>query len=150
MPFFPDLSAYNYFVRRPLSRVLAVGWLDSFHDFATGRVPSQILDKLRAMMLGNELVNIHVNPMRGIHPCNFCGAEEQFLRSKFREGWSEIWIPYGGGFFAAPSMILHYIEEHRYFPPKEFLEAIERFDLTQPFRAQLEYDKIIDQLAGKE
>jgi len=40
-------------------------------------------------------------------------------------GGAEIWIPDSSqGYFAAPDLIIHYIEEHQYLPPREFLSAL--------------------------
>ncbi|MBP2161597.1 MULTISPECIES: hypothetical protein [Asticcacaulis] len=144
--FFPELAAYNYYSTRPFPSVKAVGWLDNNHPFAIGVVPINTFEKLRSAMVGNEKVNIHVNPIRGIHPCNLCEADD-FDNSELRIGSTEIWIPDGhGGFYASPSMIIHYITEHQYLPPSEFLNAVQEFDLHCEFNAQAEYEKIATKL----
>jgi hypothetical protein len=35
-------------------------------------------------------------------------------------------VAYKGLIFAAPILITHYIEEHGYLPPAEFLKAVEK------------------------
>jgi hypothetical protein len=35
-------------------------------------------------------------------------------------------VAFGGVTFAAPVLIVHYIEEHCYLPPTQFLQAIEQ------------------------
>jgi len=48
-----------------------------------------------------------------------------FLGQELPLGNAEIWIPDGaGGIFAAPNLIVHYIETHNYLPPSEFIEAV--------------------------
>jgi len=48
----------------------------------------------------------------------------------------EIWIPRigEGGYYAAPVTICHYIEEHGYAPPPEFILALEKQDSPIPAR----------------
>lgn len=36
-------------------------------------------------------------------------------------------------FYTIPTMIIHYIEWHKYKPPEEFLKALEAFPLDQPY-----------------
>ncbi len=41
-------------------------------------------------------------------------------------GSAEIWvIANDGKIFACPDLILHYIVDHNYLPPEEFIEAVE-------------------------
>jgi hypothetical protein len=42
-------------------------------------------------------------------------------------GSDEIWVPgENGRIYAAPSLIVHYVEEHNYLPPPPFIEAVLR------------------------
>ncbi|MEN1410142.1 hypothetical protein, partial [Pseudomonas aeruginosa] len=56
-------------------------------------------------------------------------------------GFSEIWIPgvEKGAYFASPSLILHYIEEHDYCPPQMYSEAVMAVDLEVGYKAQEVY-----------
>jgi hypothetical protein len=140
--FFPDLGTYDYYSTRPFPGVRTIGWLDDEHPFPKGDASADIIDKLRLVVMGNERVNVVVNPIRGVHPCNLCGAD-RFPNSDLRMGSTEIWIPYDlGKFYAAPSMIFHYIEDHQYEPPRQFLEAVANLNLNKRFNAQEEYDKL--------
>ena len=140
--FFPDLGEYSYYTTRAFPRVKAVGWLDDVHPFETGPIDPMLKEKLKILMLGNERINVHVSPIRGVHPCNLCGADD-FYESELRIGSTEIWIPDGqGGFYASPSMIFHYITEHQYLPQVQFIDAIEGFDLHSGFNAQMQYEKL--------
>jgi hypothetical protein len=136
-----DLEPYTNYTPRPFPGVRRVGWLDVSHTFATGRTSTTIIEKIREFMRGGPEVNVHVNQLRGVHPCYFCG--ERFEAPDDRKlliGSSEIWIPdEAGGYFAAPSMIIHYIAKHKYLLPEEFLRSVEIFDLRRPFNAQAEY-----------
>jgi hypothetical protein len=93
-------------------------------------------------MIGNKLLNVHVNEIRGVHPCVICG-KDNFPGDDLRIGSTEIWIPdLEGGFYASPSMIIHYIEVHDYHPPSEYIESIKKFDVNSEFYAQDIYEDL--------
>lgn len=123
--YFPDLTAYAYETGRPVSRVRTVGWLDSQHAFPTGSVAPEIVDMLRRLRLSQK-----VRQMRGFHVCEVCGVE--WIRRDdplVILGSAEIWIPDGAAnYFAAPDLIIHYIEDHNYLPPSAFLAAVASVD----------------------
>ncbi len=50
-------------------------------------------------------------------------------------GKNEICIPSvsKGFFFSFPTLLYHYVVEHNYMPPAEFLESLEHFDLHIPY-----------------
>jgi hypothetical protein len=74
--------------------------------------------------------------MRGYHYCQFCEATAEppkLLRADIRlyeapevaRGNGEIWITdHNGTNFAAPRLIVHYIDEHGYMPPLSYIEAV--------------------------
>jgi hypothetical protein len=149
--YFDDLTAYCYCLPFDLLEVRNIGWLDTDHAYAKG-VPSGILvSKLRDIICARSShSNAHVNVIRGIHLCNLCGekrVEVNCRSSKVILGMSEILIPASHGYFASPSMVLHYIELHQYAPPQEYISAVMNFDLGEPFIAQEAYDNLVAQLA---
>jgi hypothetical protein len=88
-----------------------VGWLDSSQPFELGVVPYSFVDKLKELK--------PVIRTRGWHDCPFCHrakSSNQFL----------IEVPGRGNkvMYDVPEMIIHYIEEHNYVPPREFINAI--------------------------
>ncbi len=118
-----------------------MGWLEKDKPYKTGKVPDGFLSKLSSIILGNDIVDAQVNRIRSAHPCALsdCGSLEiTDGEHKVTLGAAEIWIPSieGGGFFAAPSMIYHYVEKHNYLPPQEFVAAVMAFDLATPYKAQ--------------
>lgn len=122
MTYYADLSDYEYFDHdRPL---LNVGWLGKEHDFPTGEVPSDVVERL--VLLADEPENI----LRGMHQCEFCTRESPIrLRVPSREGYvvlgtGEIWVERRGIAYSAPTLVVHYIIDHHYLPPAEFLEAV--------------------------
>jgi hypothetical protein len=122
--FFQDLSSYSYELPRPLANVRNVGWLGKGMDYPMGSVPG-LIESLKKWAVGAS-----ANRMRGYELCRFCppSGYEQLSTDWNGEalwlGSSEIWMPDGhGGIFAAPSLIIHYVEAHNYLPPSEFVEA---------------------------
>jgi hypothetical protein len=73
----------------------------------------------------------------GRHECEFCpeGAkkdlEAYYRRHKFERhglavdfGANNLYVPGDGCIYVAPSMIVHYVDVHRYEPPVAFWEAV--------------------------
>ncbi|MCS7874518.1 hypothetical protein N0021_15730, partial [Pseudomonas aeruginosa] len=74
------------------------------------------------------------------HECVVAGCRDLFV-GDVGLGFSEIWIPgvEKGAYFASPSLILHYIEEHDYCPPQMYSEAVMAVDLEVGYKAQEVY-----------
>lgn len=146
--YFDDMANYRYFLPSEMKGVLTVGWLDSTHAYCTGEVDIVAIDRLRRLICGcYPELKVHVNQIRGQHPCNLSGEYVETRCDREQSiglGSSEIWIPAGDRIFAAPSMILHYIEAHSYLPPPEFLSAIQSLDETQIFDGQQEYERRLE------
>lgn len=156
--YFTDLSQYCYHLpdNCEFENVLNIGWLDSDHSFPTGTVDSLFFERLRRLFCSLKTdLKIHVNQIRGQHPCNLCGEYVEVLcenESRTRLlGSVQIWVPSVDGqyIYAAPSLILHYIEQHSYIPPIEFVEAVLSFNESQEFNGQKTYEtltkKIMDE-----
>jgi hypothetical protein len=147
---FEDMTKYSYCFPPGLGikEALNIGWLDGVHQFPRGHVPDDVLNKLQEIILGsNGNFNVHVNVIRGIHPCNICD-EKVFILSMptpYYLGSSEIWIPSCvlDQYFAAPSMVLHYMRDHGYLPPKEFIDSVIKFDAANEFNAQNVYEQLV-------
>lgn len=127
--YFADLTPYSYTLPLQLTDVLHVGWLDDLHDFPQGVTTFAVKSKLRQLMIAHR----DMRRMRGIHPCTICGASHSYVgtgETLRTLGMSEIWIPSRSGLiYAAPSLILHYMDVHNYQPPREFLDAVDAFDV---------------------
>ncbi len=116
MAWYEDLTACDYF--HDESNLTAVGWLESGRPFTQGATPKRFISRL------NKLLDAAWQPMRfrGIHDCDLC------LFSKSRKeriaGHLNLFIPWETKVLVAPELIRHYIEAHRYQPPREFQEAV--------------------------
>ena len=134
MAYFEDLSPYRYAGNRQPG-VLHVGWLDSSHPFPKGEVSSAALAAME------ELAKFPVEEHRGLHTCEICEPPEGLepadidnwrVWAGLPSGNGEIRVRFGDFTYAAPTLILHYIKDHGYCPPEEFLQALEESP-TQPF-----------------
>jgi hypothetical protein len=82
------------------------------------------------------MIRLSASPMelyRGIHVCELCHAPEELKRAgdkawmewaRHRASNGEIRVRRGEVTYAAPVLIVHYIQQHGYLPPQEFLQAI--------------------------
>jgi hypothetical protein len=114
----PDLSPHGDSPRR-----LNVGWLENGHPFPQGKVPDKFAERLFRMCLKSRKT-------RGFHLCPFCPQSPK-AKTYSHKGKD---ISFGSGEIAvrgkhwktyvAPDLIYHYVVEHQYKPPDEFIEAV--------------------------
>lgn len=124
MSYFADMSPYNYpaFKGQSHAEFLNIGWLDAGHAYNRGFTDGVLLDKLV------RLSATPVNRARGHHRCPFCDVYPVSitrLNITLDLGDAEIRVPGRVGIvFVCPTMICHYIQDHHYHPPDEFLNAL--------------------------
>ncbi|MGC5329189.1 HEAT repeat domain-containing protein [Micromonospora sp. DT62] len=128
-----DLSPYDY-LGFPLP-MRAVGWLGRRHGVqgasATPMTGAQ-LERLRAA--SQRLGSITL----GWHDCDFCGAFKG-------NGEYRYYLP-DGKIYAAPMMILHYVEEHGYRPPRELCDGLQAAERPRwDWRAERLHAVLLDQ-----
>ena len=127
MTFIADLAPYDY--KKDAPDALAVGWLDPQHQFTVGVCPQDVRDRLVTLALNPR----HV--ARGYQLCLFCPStsRERMLRVEVPDqpgrfawlGHAEIWVDgVDGTSYAAPTLAIHYIDEHDYLPPPAFVDAV--------------------------
>jgi hypothetical protein len=126
-----DLSVYSSSnIEEKGAELVSVGWLDGAVAFPVGRVPQAVLDRVKYLCVFDRIAIT-----RGFHLCDIgqCAGLPPYpppmASIDGREailGSSEIRVAAPGGklVYAAPNLIVHYMEEHGYLPPKEFLDAI--------------------------
>ncbi|AWM39418.1 hypothetical protein GobsT_22600 [Gemmata obscuriglobus] len=126
MSWFPDMGTACMIAHG--DHVRAVGWLSDQHPFPTGDTPPEFLARLKEFCrrwdegLGPLVWDVFMGP----HRCELCG---RCVAS------GNIGVPAGGVLFAAPEMIAHYVEVHKYAPPAEFVAAV----LSAPLPGTREY-----------
>lgn len=128
MAYFEDLSTYRYdtsgeevlsiergfIVFTPAYTRLNIGWLDAAQIYSQGAVPAELISSLAWLASGQR-----INVMRGFHVCQFCRSADTEIR-----GNGELRVPGEPGvMYAAPIMVNHYVAEHGYAPPQEFITA---------------------------
>jgi hypothetical protein len=115
MTYYPDLSACDYFGSTDVPLV-AIGWLENGRDVPTGEVPEQVFEQLR------ELLREPWGPaFFGWHDCDLCVY--RYGPSKLRThrntmGFKNVFVPGDAKIYVAPELILHYIDQHGYSPPR--------------------------------
>ncbi|HKD78051.1 MAG TPA: hypothetical protein VKH81_00050 [Candidatus Angelobacter sp.] len=122
MAYFADLTLYSY-IRGNAKGELNIGWLDRQYPFQTGPVSDGVLDVIF------ELCKTPVNLTRGVHICNLCTEIKANIHerngTKITLGGAEIRVKSKSGReYASPNMIYHYIKDHGYQPPQEFMDAV--------------------------
>jgi len=113
-------------------------------------VSDHLLQRLEAVMLSRDPVDVHINRLRSSRPCALSASCDREMligsgKALVHLGASVMWIPARNeaGYWAAPSMVFHYLRDHSYLPPEQFLLAVEAMDLTRRFKAQEVYLKQI-------
>lgn len=152
MTYFPDLSPFSY-GRKSETGVVHVGWLDDEHSFPTGNMPTHLIEKLRSLAKiptelrrGYHICELCKMPddvkkayddklalLNASHlPENKNKPLKQFMVNNLYDSWresrqsnGEIRVHAASITYAAPVLIVHYIDEHKYMPPAEFLRALE-------------------------
>lgn len=127
MTYFKDGTPYRYLAEFEDGSV-NIGWLDTAEPYAQGEVPAEFTERLV------ELSRKPVNLTRGWHFCNLCPKPPEPMpqpitvkspEGDFPVGHGEIRVEGRNGVrYAAPDMIAHYVLEHGYRPPEEFIEAV--------------------------
>jgi hypothetical protein len=126
--YYPDLTPYCYGSEEHYidPDVLNIGWLDVSHPFPKKKAPESFLDALFERCLDR------VCQTRGHHRCPFCrapsfGVEASRKGARTTLGSAEIRVKgKEGKTYAAPDLIYHYVAEHDYAPPEEFVDAVSR------------------------
>ncbi len=123
--YFDDLGCRWYF---PLaSNVVTVGWISPLVRMRRGPVPPTF-----TYVLARHLETRQFRPwmFRGKHMCEFCERVSDT---------GELFIPTPTRLYLAPVMIGHYVADHDYCPPAEFIEAV----LTCPAQASPEFFELV-------
>ena len=121
--YYPDLSLYTYIRNDEPYPTLNIGWLDGSHIYPNGQVSETFLDRL--WIYCQSLIYLSL----GYHECDFChedlGVSVWNNGKQLVLGSAEIRVIGKRGIaYAAPNMIYHYIVDHQYLPPSEFIQAV--------------------------
>jgi hypothetical protein len=113
MAFFADLTPHTYSPTGDLE-VQNVGWLDEGQPFTTGPTLKEFQDAL--LDLCKHPILLH----RGFHKCWFCRGK---LQDWTGNGQIRV-LGKAGIWYAAPTLVHHYVSGHEYCPPADFVAAV--------------------------
>jgi hypothetical protein len=115
MSWFPDMAHESMVAEG--EHVRAVGWLDANQPYTRGSVPPEFVIRLREFvrLSSDSASTLYFGAFAGFHTCEFCGQAHDSRN---------FGVPAGDLLFVAPAMIGHYIEQHGYAPPAEFITAV--------------------------
>lgn len=114
MAFFEDLTPHTYAPTGGLE-ILNVGWLDEGRPFAVGPTSQDFQQAL--LELCKRPIILH----RGMHACCYCRGKREN-----RAGNGQIRVMSQKGiWYAAPTLVHHYVSVHEYSPPTDFVEAVQ-------------------------
>ncbi len=149
MAYYADLTPYRYGPIKDTGGVpvVNVGWLSRGEPFATGPVPSPFFLRLRRFCRDEYIVALY----RGFHACELCGLDDAawFAQRTATAADGHHWAAIGDGemravgdgvIYAAPALVLHYVEVHAYQPPEAFVEAV----LTGPQPGSAAHQSALD------
>lgn len=144
MTFFPDLSPYEY--ASDPDHAYNVGWLDESTPFPTGPTSTAFRQKLLSYCRPQYVVQHYM----GAHTCQFCTEPDlvvhvQWESKRIGLGNGEIRVIGTDVVYAAPTLIYHYVADHDYQPPQEFVEAV----LNGPGPGSGEHQILIDMVNGR-
>lgn len=116
----------------------AIGWLGAGHAFPVGAVSPEFLAALHSHIRSAWQPVVCAGP----HFCELCHEPPADKRSRVGRvgGSGNVWIPAGNAVYVAPELIIHYIEEHHYRPPDEFVTAV----LACPKQGSAEFHELLD------
>jgi hypothetical protein len=130
MSWYPDMGRESMVAIG--EHVRAVGWLSADHPYTQGAVPTEFVDRLREFvrLASASATALYFGAFGGFHTCEFCGGAHDSRN---------FGVPSGEVLFVAPAMVAHYVEQHGYAPPQEFMAAV----LTSPLPDTPEYQSAV-------
>jgi len=116
MSYFADLSPYVYTATKSVT-ILNIGWLDATQAFTQGKTSDDFRKSLQRLC--DDPIILH----RGFHACQFCPARP--VGRELTRGNGQIRVMGKDGiWYAAPTMVYHYVTAHDYLPPPVFIQAV--------------------------
>ena len=106
--------------RAPL---VAVGWLENPNSFSRGFATGGLYERIEKFVESAEPHFEHYHS-RGLHACSLCDKRSSETRL-IPYSFFSLLVPGTDRVYVAPAAILHYVRNHYYVPPAEFLEAVD-------------------------
>jgi hypothetical protein len=133
MTYYPDLARYDYLPETVPENVelRTVGWLEPGHGFpVAAEGPDPDSDFWRNLV---TLAADHATAVtRSVHGCRFRHLFDGDFQYRAVYGTRVLYlgsaeirvVANDGRWLTAPTLVLHYIRDHGYQPPEEFVEAV--------------------------
>ena len=128
MAYFKDLTLYCYGGKTEIENARNIGWLSIEQEYAKGACSLEFITALKG------LAKTPTNLYRGVHYCEFCPPmitkpiKDRIVHEVVRDcpsGNGEIHVKGSEGvMFVAPVLLVHYVAEHNYLPPEQFVSAV--------------------------
>jgi hypothetical protein len=140
MSHIPDMKALD-------GRAVAVGWLHPEHPYPRGAAPVEFVARLAlfARNWGESIDALGWGAAGGFHECEFCSKPWASRRFGDDVASGTFGVPAGERIYFCPEMILHYVTEHGYLPPAEFVAAV----MACPVPGTAEYDAVAEPFANR-
>jgi hypothetical protein len=141
--FFPDLSIYQTDDGLLLPEVINIGWLSSRVTFTTGNSSSEFTSKLIRLVKESAFSKTKVVMGRwdGTFTCPLCEIDNWTIQTRIPGiGNAELWIPSifkPGVYYASSTWICHYVLDHQYLPPDEYIQSVMLFDENKIINADI-------------
>ena len=142
-----DLSEYDEVQPEHHLSILNIGWLGSGMSYSTGETSSDFVEKIKRLIINSETSSFKpiVWRCRGQDRCPVCDLQDLVLgdgRNIEVLGSSELFIPsslQNNLYFVSPSLIYHFILEHAYLPPSQFIDSVMAIDENSQFDGEKIY-----------
>ncbi len=118
MTYIKDLDPCTYHRGRTVHH-LAVGWLDKSVPFNTGQTTAEFRQKLADLVSKKS-----VEHYRGWYDCNWCIHPTKNLIDVCGNGSIIVKSPITNITYEAPVLVVHYVVDHDYLPPEDFIHAV--------------------------
>jgi len=154
MVYTPDLSTQipkHLHVTCNRGTVLAVGWIEAGRPFSTGVTPRAVVEHLNEHLAHSK--RLREDSGITVFEACFCSICWDAGVGNSWDDWAEkrscpeesanIYIPFQEGVYISPGLVIHYIQEHSYRPPDEFIENV----LVCPSPNSEEYKNLVSEVA---
>jgi hypothetical protein len=142
LSFFPDLSMYQTDSGLFIPEVVNIGWLSPKITFQTGSAPNDFIDKLKRLIKESAFsqTKLVMGRWDGTFTCPLCEINNWEIQKRIPYiGNAEIWIPSKNRekIYSSSTWICHYIIDHQYLPPDEYIESILLLNEEEKFNADI-------------
>lgn len=118
--YYEDLTPYVYGRVERDRKCLNIGWIGNQQNFTKGEVSEEFIKKLEEVERADEYTS---EKHRGHHSCELCDVRLGSIVKK---------IEHNNICYKFPGKISHYVRDHKYKPPQEFIDAIMSLQIKEP------------------